>query len=390
MDGTYFSSWATHCYMSQDERPNSYSECYDDGENIDLLKFLQMLEKQSDLDRAERNVLLSGLEGCDDDELTATTRTTTRTRTRRSKALTPCYFDDEGNVAHLKPREAVWFFLCVKLTLLEDKKFNIKFCRRFRMPHAQHVDLLDQVKIDPRFSRWMSCDCAGVLSSPIELMVLGALRHLGRGLAFDDLEEFTAINEETHRQFFHKFIDFGSTVLYNKYVRMPTAAAECHDHRHEFDMGGLTGAGFSTDATNAIMWRCSHHLKQANMGFKQSHPARSYNMCVNHRRQMLHSTAGHPSRWNDKTLACYDKFLSLVHQGKILSDVQFDLLSWTRGVGSPIKETKCSGAWGMCDNGYHLLEDVCIYNNGVLEVSTSRSTTSSSNSSNNNTTIIST
>jgi len=36
-----------------------------------------------------------------------------------------------------------------------------------------------------------------------------------------------------------------------------------------------------------------------------------------------------------------------------------------------------------------VLEDVCIYNNGILEVSTSRSTTSSSNSSNNNTTIIS-
>jgi len=36
-----------------------------------------------------------------------------------------------------------------------------------------------------------------------------------------------------------------------------------------------------------------------------------------------------------------------------------------------------------------VLEDVCIYNHGILEVSTSRSTTSSSNSSNNNTTIIS-
>jgi len=36
-----------------------------------------------------------------------------------------------------------------------------------------------------------------------------------------------------------------------------------------------------------------------------------------------------------------------------------------------------------------VLEDVCVHNNGILEVSTSRSTASSSNSSNNNTTIIS-
>jgi len=36
-----------------------------------------------------------------------------------------------------------------------------------------------------------------------------------------------------------------------------------------------------------------------------------------------------------------------------------------------------------------VLEDVCIYNNDIFEVSTSRSTTRSSNSSNNHTTIIS-
>jgi len=36
-----------------------------------------------------------------------------------------------------------------------------------------------------------------------------------------------------------------------------------------------------------------------------------------------------------------------------------------------------------------LLEDVCICNNGILEVFTSRSTASSGNSSNNNTTMIS-
>jgi len=36
-----------------------------------------------------------------------------------------------------------------------------------------------------------------------------------------------------------------------------------------------------------------------------------------------------------------------------------------------------------------VLEDVCVHNNGVLEVSTSRSTASSSNSSNNNAAIIS-
>jgi hypothetical protein len=56
---------------------------------------------------------------------------------------------------------------------------------------------------------------------PIELLVLGALRYLGRrGLTFDDLEEYTAINEETHCQFLHRFIEFGSKTLYIWYVKM--------------------------------------------------------------------------------------------------------------------------------------------------------------------------
>jgi len=43
----------------------------------------------------------------------------------------------------------------------------------------------------------------------------------------------------------------------------------------------------------------------------------------------------------------------------------------------------------LCGKGFHVLEDVCVHNNGILEVSTSRSTASSSNSGNNNTTKIS-
>ena len=41
---------------------------------------------------------------------------------------------------------------------------------------------------------------------PLELLVLGSLRYLGRGWTFDDLEEATGISEESHRVFFRRFI----------------------------------------------------------------------------------------------------------------------------------------------------------------------------------------
>ena len=183
--------------------------------------------------------------------------------------------------------------------------------------------------------------------------MLGALRYLGRGLTFDDLEEMTAIGEETHRRFFHQFIKYGAEVLYPFYVKTPVNAEEYAQHQNEFDMGGLHGAGFSTDATNVIMWRCAHNLKQANKGFKENQPSRTYNVSSNHRRQILHTTKGHPSRWNDKTLAHFDDFMSGIRRGKILQDVTFSLSAWSSGIGSSVVETKYRGAWGLVDNGYH-------------------------------------
>ena len=78
----------------------------------------------------------------------------------------------------------------------------------------------------------MSADAIGRPSSPLELMVLGSLRYLGRGLMFDDLEDYTSIDEETHRQFFHVFIDYGSKELFQEFVVTPANAAQAATHIH--------------------------------------------------------------------------------------------------------------------------------------------------------------
>ena len=60
-------------------------------------------------------------------------------------------------------------------------------------------------------------------SKPIELLLYGSLRYLGRGWTFDDLEENTEIGQETFRRFFHKFIQFGITLLlYDEFVMTPS------------------------------------------------------------------------------------------------------------------------------------------------------------------------
>ena len=180
------------------------------------------------------------------------------------------------------------------------------------------VDLMKESDTD-HFDRWKGNDAFGRRSSPIELLLLGTLRYLGRGWTFDDIEEATAISEDVHRVFFHRFIAWGSTVLYTKYVRSPATTDEVASHRREFNMAGFDGAIRSTDATHIL---CFIDYKRANLhkGFKLCGTARTYNMTVNHRRRILFTTHGHPSRWNDKTLQIFDEFMRGIMEGGGVSD----------------------------------------------------------------------
>jgi len=345
--------------LERDGRPNSTLQCLGPDGRLDPELHAQFLAKEEELEEAERNnfqALIDALEWEEEGRWQANRpRKKARSR-RRFKNLRPHYFDDNGTLKFLKPRETVWYAVCCKNDRDQPphSKLFTKFQRRFRMPFVQFRDLLSEVQQHELFSRWNRCDATGSPPSPIGLLLLGSLRYLGRGLTFDDLEEYTAIDEETHRQFFHVFIKFGESVLFPRYVVMPRTAIDFHTHRAEFTQGGLWGCGYSSDATNVVMWRCEHNLKQANTGFKSAHPTRSYNMCVNHRGRILHSTRGHPSRWNDKTLAWFDDFLCGVHKGTLLQDNTFDLLYWegTPGKSTILRQT-CRGAWGLVDNGYH-------------------------------------
>ena len=95
---------------------------------------------------------------------------------------------------------------------------------------------------------------------PIELLLLGSLRYLGRGWTFDDLEECTGISEETHRVFFHAFVKFGRDVLYRKHVKYPKTSEEDNAHSKEYDLAGMHGAIGSMDVCYIILEKCSHRL----------------------------------------------------------------------------------------------------------------------------------
>jgi hypothetical protein len=212
------------------------------------------------------------------------------------------------------------------------------------------MELIEDAREGGWFPPWSNNHINRKKTSPLELMILGSLRYIGRGWTFDDLEEATGISQETHRSFFHVFICIGSTVLFRKYVVSPKNNEDAQTHMHEMKLAGLHGAVGSTDATHIVLEKCSNRLKNAHLGGKMKHAARTYNITVNHRRRILSTTTGHPSRWNDKTLVRFDKFVSGIHEGTILNDVEFSL--WEKNHDGQVVEAKYKGAWLIVDNGY--------------------------------------
>ncbi len=67
----------------------------------------------------------------------------------------------------------------------------------------------------------------------MELLVLGALHYLSHGWTFDYIDESTAIDHDVHCVFLHHFIEFGSTVLFNKYVIIPVHLEEALSNMHK-------------------------------------------------------------------------------------------------------------------------------------------------------------
>jgi len=286
------------------------------------------------------------------DSSTTSRSSNKRKRSRSKKRNVIHYLDENNKRVELSPRTTFWYVFYVmngdNMSPQELKKFR----RRFRLPHAQFKELLKDMNESPKFSRWKDgkSDCTGQRSSPLSLLLLGSLRYLGRGWCFDDCEEQTCINEETHRQFFHKFIDYGSSEFFHKHVITPQTAEQAKTHIREMALAGFPGCVSSTDGTHISMDKCAYRFRQLHIGFKLCFPSRAYNLSANHRRQIMFSTEGHPASWNDKTLQNFDTFMCDIHSGKSLADVEFEL--YDKNERGEIIKVHYKGAWQLVDNGY--------------------------------------
>ena len=202
-----------------------------------------------------------------------------------------------GDWRPMTPKLSDWWVGYIQDPHPECRLWSKSFRLRFRLPYEEFVKLLktmqeDDDRSDVYFRPWKTveletngghCRPPPRKVSPIELLLLGTLRYLGRGWTFDDLEESTYISRDVHRCFFHKFCAWGAKVLYPMYLKVPKTLQDLRACEKEYSAAGFPGCVGSTDATHILLEKLSFGLRQGHLGYKMSSTARTYNLTVNHR-----------------------------------------------------------------------------------------------------------
>ena len=138
------------------------------------------------------------------------------------------------------------------------------FRRRFRVT----ADQFDEIYATLCDEGWWNGgpDCTGKVL-PVRLLLLGALRMLGRACTFDDLEEVTYISPETHRRFFHAFTA-GCAAKFHRETEPFLRGDEDVLNRIErlYASNGFPGCVGATDCVHIPRGRCSFAEKSWHVG----------------------------------------------------------------------------------------------------------------------------
>ena len=207
----------------------------DENGEIDEEKFEEYLMQEGDNDERKKKVLLA-LVNMIGQRMKKRMRDVLESRRRenrprkKTRIARPRWYTDPVTRARRKktPKMSAWWEDYIEDPQPNNQHWAKEFRQNFRLPYASYVMILDMISSDKSeglFDRWTKAQGDSCYErresnkknkkvSPIELLLRGSLRYLGRGWTFSDMKDVTYISRDVHRSFFHQFVKFGGTVLY--------------------------------------------------------------------------------------------------------------------------------------------------------------------------------
>ena len=330
--------------------PLSFRDCLVDG-RIDVARYMvysQSLQYDEETDHLEE-LIRSNKTKRDNESSVFSSNKKARNIYRSIKRHRILCRADDGTLRQVTHEDSTWYRLYIETPPVGERLLK-QFRKRFRLPYNDFISLCNDLKTHAFFHRWSYGDAVGVKASDIRLLLLGALRYLGRAHTFDDACEATFISADVHRVFFKAFIEYGSTVLYEKHVMSPMKTMDMSRIEKLFNFAGFNGCIGSSDGTHIGMLCCPSWAFHNHKGYKLAIPSRNYNATVAHWRQILGSTFGHPGTWNDKSLILFDDLIKNIHEGKLFANNEFKLFELDKD--GNVVEITYLGVWFLVDNGY--------------------------------------
>lgn len=192
--------------------------------------------------------------------------------------------------------------------------------------------------------RVISFDGRSARKHPLVLLVMGALFVMGGG-RFLDLPDFTHVSEPSHRAFFKRFVEVGSTIMLDMFVVPPKTAEELKAANLPFKMAGLPGCIACADGVRIRGWAISHSLEHLNIG-KEGVPVKSFHAVVGFDRIFYSMTKSFFGNTPDSVMARRDPFLKMVRSDPAFTEFEYQTSDTN---GEVLQNT---GAWVLVDGGY--------------------------------------
>ena len=116
-----------------------------------------------------------------------------------------------GDRSVMTYKHSMWWQNYIVNPQPEKQWWRELFRLRFRLPYDNYIQLAEMCNDSPLFSRWtrnpLQCRRKNKKQGiPIQLLVLCALRYLGRGWLIDDIAEAVVVSPETVRLFVSQFV----------------------------------------------------------------------------------------------------------------------------------------------------------------------------------------
>ena len=254
----------------------------------------------------------------------------------------------KGGNLRRHPAGSTWGLLLAGgvLSALPESAAGKLFRKRFRVTPREFKVLLAEVR-DKGWWRRRQSSASGTPSSPVELLLLGTLKMLGRACTFDDLEELSAISAEQHRQFFLKYTQEAANEF--DYECAPYVAGDPATLRAietVYAHAGFPGCVGAGDGVHIAYNNASHAEKGRYVG-KEGYPTIAYHVICDHHRRILACSRGYPGSFNDINIANLDNALVNIHSDPKFTEFPFEVYT-----GNQKETTATRGAYLIVDGGY--------------------------------------